>query len=73
MEWLGLIFEILFLAAGIYLYLFAIGKINSPDSKIQKRMDELRKGNAWWIRLAALALTAIMLVNIVVHIQQMLK
>ena len=73
MEWLGLLFEVLFLALGVYLYLFAIGKITSTDPKVRKNMQEWRERNGRWIRVAALTLIAIMLVNIVLHLQELLK
>jgi hypothetical protein len=71
MEWLGLIFEVIFLAFGVYVYLFAIGKINAKDPETQKRMDSVRSGNAWWLRPAALLLIALMLVEIVLHVRQL--
>ncbi len=73
MDWLGLLFEIAFLGMGVYFYLFAIGKIHASDPATQKRMDEFRQRNGGWLRLASLALIAIMLVNVVLHIQQLLK
>ncbi|MDX1943479.1 MAG: hypothetical protein SFU99_23130 [Saprospiraceae bacterium] len=73
MEWLGLLFEVLFLALGIYLYLLAIGKITSPDPNARKNMEAWRTRNGRWVRLAALALTAIMFVNIFLHLQELLK
>ena len=72
MEYLGLIFEIIFLAIGGYLYLFVIGFINQKDPKKQAKMDDFRKENGWWLRLAAIALIAIMTINIALHVQQLL-
>lgn len=72
LEWIGLLFELLFLSAGIYLYLFAIGKISTSDPVARQRMEDLRARHGWWIRLAALALTAIMLVNVVLHLRQLM-
>lgn len=70
MEWAGLFFEVILLAFGVYVYLFAIGKITSKDPKTQEKMEQWRSNNAWWLRLGALALVAMMLVNIVLHLQQ---
>lgn len=72
MEYLGLIFEIIFLVIGIYLYLFVRGFINQKDPKKQVKMDEFRKENGWWLRLAAIALISVMTINIALHIQQLL-
>ena len=72
MEYLGLLIELVFLAMGIYLYLFAIGKTKAADPAAQERAEAFRQRNAWWLRLAALALTAIMTVNIVLHLMQLL-
>jgi hypothetical protein len=72
MEYLGLIFEILFWAMGIYLYLFAVGKWKIKDPNASRRAEAFRQSNGWWIRLAALAIVAIMTVNIFLHIRQLL-
>jgi hypothetical protein len=72
MEYLGLIFEIIFLAIGVYLYLFVRGFIKQKDPKKQAKMDDFRKENGWWLRLAAIALIAVMTLNVALHIQQLL-
>lgn len=71
MEYIGLILEIVFLLFGVYVYLFAIGKTKAKDAASQQRAEAFRKSNGWWLRLASLALVAIMLINIIVHIQQL--
>jgi len=70
MEYLGLIFEFLLLAIGVYTYLFALGKFKVSDPQAQKRMEDFRQKNGW-LRYAGLALTAIMLVNIYLHLAQL--
>jgi len=72
MEYLGLIFEIIFLVIGVYLYLFVRGFISQKDPEKQAKMDEFRKENGWWLRLAAIALISVMTINIALHIQQLL-
>ena len=72
MEQLGLIFEILIFALGVYLYLFAKGFIKIKDSESKDKVEEFRLANAGWMRLLGLALAAVMLMNIIVHIQQLL-
>ena len=64
MQWLGLITEILFLAMGVYLYLFAIGGIKFKNPDFAGRAEKFRQENRSWLRLAALALMAIMFVNV---------
>jgi hypothetical protein len=71
MEYLGLLVELAFLAMGIYLYLFAIGKAKAADPAARERAEAFRQRNAWWLRLASLALVAIMTVNIVLHLMQL--
>lgn len=72
MEYLGLVFEIIFLVIGVYLYLFVRGFITQKDPEKQVKMDEFRKENGWWLRLAAIALISVMTINIALHIQQLL-
>lgn len=71
MEYLGLLLEFGFLAMGIYIYLFAIGRMKAATPQAQKRAEDFRRRNSWWLRLASLALIAIVLVNIVLHIMQL--
>ncbi len=71
MEWLGLLFEVLFLAFGVYLYLFAIGKVSAKDATTRQRMEAMRKSNGWWLRPAALLLIALMLVEVVLHVREL--
>ncbi len=72
MEYLGLLVEILLFGLGAYLYLFSRGRIRVKDKDRQKRVEAFRTQNAGWMRLLGLALAAIMLLNIVIHIQQLL-
>ena len=71
MEYLGLIFEVIFLALGIYLYLFSIGKLTSKDPEIQKKAEAFRQKNKTWLRISALLLMALMSVNIYLHILEL--
>lgn len=72
-EVLGLLAEFLFLGAGIYLYLFAIDRLNFKSAEAKKKAEEFRSKNGGMIRILALLLMAIMLVNIVVHIGNLMK
>jgi len=71
MEYIGLFFELIMLSAGIYLYLFAIGRLKFKKQATREKAEAFRANNAGWLRLAALALTAIMVVNIIVHLRQL--
>ena len=71
MEYIGLFFEIVFLALGVYLYLFSRGKLKAKDPQLQAKAENFRKNNASWLRLAALAIMAIMTLNIFVHLSQL--
>jgi len=71
MEYLGLLLEILFFGFGLYLYLLAIGKMQAKDPEAAERLEAFRKRNAWWMRIGGLAIMALMLVNIYLHIVQL--
>ncbi len=64
--YLGLFFEILFLLAGIYLYLFSRGFIKTKQSA------SFLNENKNLIRFGSMALIAIMLINISLHIRDIL-
>jgi len=70
MNILGLLFELFFLAMGVYLYLFATGRLRVGDANARKKADAFREKNGWWLRLGGLALVAIMAINIFIHLQQ---
>ena len=72
MEYLGLFFEMLFLAFGVYIYLFSTGKMTVKDPDKKAKAEAFRKDNASWMRIASIALVAIMLINIYIHITQIL-
>ena len=72
MEYTGLLFEIFFLFAGVYLYLFAIGKVTTSNPDKKEQSEAFREKNKGWLRYAALALVAMMLVNIVLHVKELL-
>jgi hypothetical protein len=71
MEYLGLILELLIFAFGLYLYLFSIGKVQPRGAQAKQRSADFRVRNGWWMRIGGLAVMAIMLVNIYLHIVQL--
>jgi hypothetical protein len=72
MEYIGLLFELIFFAIGFFSYRFAMGKIRFSASQ-QPAADSFRKENGGWMRILGLALTAIMSIEIVLHIFQLFK
>ncbi len=74
MEYVGLLLELAFLALGVYLYLYSRGMLPGFDTRTEKgkRAEAFRIKNAWWLRLAGLALIAISAVNLYLHISQLL-
>ena len=73
MEYLGLIFEVVFLGLGVYLYLFAIGKLTSKNPEIQKKAEAFRQKNKTWMRISGLLIMALMSVNIYLHIVELIN
>ena len=73
MEYLGLLVEILLLAAGVYLYLFSRGLVKMKDTKAEEKAAAFRNQNGTWLRIAALALVAIMFLNLILHISQLIN
>ncbi len=72
MDYVGLTLELLFFALGVYVYLFSRGVFKAKDPDRQARVEAFRKENAGWMRLLGLALAAIMLVNIIFHVADLL-
>ncbi len=72
MDIIGLLFEVIFLVVGVYLYLFAIGKIRIANPASRENAERFRQSNASWLRILALGLIAIMTVNVALHIMQLI-
>jgi len=70
MEFLGLLFELLLLGAGIYLYRLSMGRAKSDDPVLQEKSESFLENNRTLVRIGALALMAIMTMNIILHIMQ---
>lgn len=67
----GLVIEIIFFAIGVYLYLFARGLVKAGSPEQRTRAEAFRSENATWMRLLGLALAAVMLLNILLHIGEL--
>lgn len=70
MDVFGLVVEVLLLALGVYLYLFARGVVRVKRPDLAERAEAFREQNATWMRLLGLALAAIMLLNVVLHLSE---
>ena len=73
MAFLSLLIEILLLALGVYIYLFARGFVKTKDPERQKRAEHFRKENGLWMRILGLGLAAVMLLNVILHIAELLN
>ncbi|MEZ4984558.1 MAG: hypothetical protein R2795_05920 [Saprospiraceae bacterium] len=73
MQIFGLLSELILFGMGTYLYLFARGLVSIKDKEVAKRAEAFRMQNAGWMRIMGLALAAIMFLNIVLHIKDMLQ
>ena len=73
MEYIGLLFEVLLTAIGVYVYLFSRGFVRSGNPEAQQKADAFRQSNGWWLRIAGLALMAFMGSTMVIHIKDLLS
>mgnify|MGYP001552515486 CR=1 FL=1 len=69
MEYLGLIFEIVFFFIALYVYMLARGMVKVTDPALARQFDQMKKRFGPFIRILALALMAVMLLNIILHIK----
>lgn len=72
MQLAGLLFELLLFGAGLYVYFFSIGGMKTANPTLQQRGEAFRRENHRLLRLAALALMAIMFVNIFLSLKELL-
>jgi len=72
MEYLGLILEIIFLALGVYIYLFSRGVIKSKTPEGEKKAAMFRDKNGRWLRIVSILLIAVMSIEIVLHIRDLM-
>ncbi len=73
MDLLGLVFECIFLAIGVYLYLFARGKVRIVTHSSDDKAEAFRKKNGGWLRILALFLIAVMSLEIVLHLRDLVS
>lgn len=72
MEYLGLLFEVLLLGIGIYLYLFSSGRLKAKDAEAQKKADAFRQSTGPLLKYGSLLLIAILSVEIILHIKSLI-
>lgn len=72
MEWLGLLVEVLLLALGVYVYLFARGVVSFGQGERAKKAAQFRQENGNLLRILALALMAIMFFNVAFSLRTLL-
>lgn len=68
-EYVGLFFEVLFFLIGLYVYMLSRGLVKVQDPSLAKQFHSLKKRYGVLIRIISLALTAVMFMNIVLHIK----
>lgn len=66
-----MLLEFAFFGFGVYLYLFATGRIKVEQASAQKAAA-FREKNGWWLRLGGLAVMAIMAINIYLHLLELM-
>ncbi|PPK84229.1 hypothetical protein CLV84_3998 [Neolewinella xylanilytica] len=69
---IGLLIELALFACGAYLYLYARGIVRPGTGEARQRAETFRRDNATWMRFLGLALAALMLVNVVLHLRELL-
>lgn len=72
-EYIGLLFELIFLGIGIYVYLFAIGLVKFKNPKAKAKAEAFRKDNNFLLRMLALLLIAVMGMNVAIHLYTLFK
>ena len=73
MDFLGLIFELIFLGVGIFLYLYSRGKVNVTTHTSDAKAKAFREKNGRWLRILSLLLVAIMSIEIFLHLRDLLS
>lgn len=73
MPYIGLLFEAALFFFGVYWYLFAIGVIRPKNPDGAKKAEVFVRENGRWIRLAALALMAVMFINLAIGLRDLLR
>jgi len=71
MYYIGLLTEIIFFCGGIYLYLFATGRIKFNNFEAEAKAARIRKENGNLLRILSLAVAAIMAMNIFVSLRDL--
>jgi ABC-type nickel/cobalt efflux system permease component RcnA len=73
MDFLGLIFECIFFSIGLYLYLYSRGKVNITTHTSNADAEAFRQKNSRWLRILSLLLMAVMSLEIVLHLRDLIR
>jgi hypothetical protein len=73
MEFLGLFFECIFFGIGLYLYLYSRGKIKISTHTSDAKAEAFRQKNSRWLRILSLLLMAVMSLEIVLHLRDLMR
>lgn len=76
MKYIGLLVELILFAFAVYIYLFAIGKMtqsNKIKAADKEKAEAFRQENKSWMKPMSLLLAAILLVEIVLNVKQLLE
>ncbi len=71
-QYMGLLFEVAFFCAGIYLYLFVIGRIKFNSFEAEAKAAKIRRDNGTALRILSLAVVAIMSMNIYLSLRDLM-
>jgi len=72
MDYIGLLFEIIFFCAGIALYSFAMGWMKFSSFEAEAKAAKIRRENGGMLRILSLAVVAIMSLNIYLFIRDLM-
>jgi len=72
-NYIGLLTEIAFFCAGVYLYLFTIGRIKFNSFEAEAKAAKIRRENGGMLKILSLAVAAIMLVNMYLSIRDLMQ
>ena len=71
-EIIGLVFYLIFLGTGVITYAFSRGLWYPPNPEIRQSAEAFRKKNASWLRIGAIAIIAIMSLNIYLSLKELI-
>lgn len=70
-NYLGLIVEFLFFLGGIYLYMFATGRVTFSNFEAEAKAKKIRKENGTALRILSLGVIAVMFLNLLLNFKEL--